>query len=87
MDTKIEKKKSLRDKNLEEIFQRINDILMDRFPLIVRRIEYERFKKGNNELPSTFIESVFSQPAGTVDPVVARVKVKKINSLGTDNLN
>ena len=68
----------------------MDDILMDRFPLIVRRMEYERLKKENNELPSSFIERVFSssQQAQLNDaPIVARVLVKMITSLGTDSLN
>ena len=78
------------EKDLEQIFKRMDDILMDRFSLIARRMEYERLKKGNNELPSAFIERVFasSHQAQLDDvPMVLRVLVKIITSLGTDALN
>ena len=87
---RLKETRGLKDKELEDIFQRMDDILMDRFPLIVRRMEYERLKKENNELPSSFIERVFSssQQAQLNDaPIVARVLVKMITSLGTDSLN
>ena len=87
---RLKETKGLGEKNLEQIFQRMDDILMDRFPLIVRRMEYERLKKGSNELPSTFIERVFasSHQAQLDDaPLVSRVLVKIITSLGTDTLN
>ena len=80
----------MKEKELTQIFQRMDEILMDRFPLIVRRMEYERLKKGTNELPSVFIERVFaSSRQAQLDeaPLVSRVLVKIITSLGTDSLN
>ena len=53
---RLKEDKSLTDKDLEEIFQRMNIILLDRFPLVVHRMDYQRLKKGNNELPSTFMD-------------------------------
>ena len=82
--------KGLGDQELEEIFKRMDDILMDHFPLIVRRMEYERLRKGANELPSAFIERLFSSSHhAQLDnaPLVSRVLVKIITSLGTDTLN
>ena len=87
---RLKEDKSLTDKDLEEIFQRMNIILLDRFPLVVRRMDYERLKRGNNELPSTFMERVFaSSQQAQLDnaPPVARMLVKIITLLGTDNLN
>ena len=87
---RLKEDKSLEDKDLEEIFQRMNIILLDRFPLVVRRMDYERLKKGNNELPSTIMERVFaSSQQGQLDnaPLVAWMLVKIITLLGTDNLN
>ena len=86
----MKESKGLQEKELDQIFQRMDDILMDRYPLIVRRMDYERIKKESNELPSTYIERVFSsshQAQLTHAPMVARVLVKIITSLGTDNLN
>ena len=68
----------------------MDNILMDRFPLIVRHIESKRLKKENNELPSSFIERVFSssQQAQLNDaPMLAPVLVKIITLLGTNNFN
>ena len=53
-------------------------------------MEYERLKKENNELPSAYIERVFasSHQAQLDDvPLVSRLLVKIITSLGTDTLN
>ena len=57
---------------------------------VVRRMDYERLTKGKNELPSAFIERVFTasnQAQLDHAPLVARVLVKIITSLGSDNLN
>ena len=80
----------MEDKDLEEIFQRINIILLELSRLVIRRMDYERLKKGNNEPPSTFMERVFasSQQAQLDNATpVARMLVKIITLLGTDNLN
>ena len=53
-------------------------------------MEYERLKKENNGLPSTFMERVFSssqQAQLNNAPLVARVLVKIMTSLGTDKLS
>ena len=42
---RLKETRALKEKELEEIFQRMDDILMDRYPLIVRRMDYERIKK------------------------------------------
>ena len=87
---RLRETKGLKEKELKDIFNRIDDILQDRFPLIVRRMDYERLTKGKNELPSAFIERVFTasnQAQLDHAPLVARVLVKIITSLGTDNLN
>lgn len=78
------------EEELKEIFKKVDDILQDRFPPIVRRMDYERLTKGKNELPSAFIERVFtSSNQAQLDnaPLVARVFVKIITFLGTDVLN
>ena len=82
--------KSLEHKDLDQIFQKMNIILLvDRFPLVAKRMDYKTIKKGNNELPSAFLERVFScsqqaQPDNA--PPVARMLVKIITLLGTDTL-
>ena len=53
-------------------------------------MDYERLKKMNNELPSAFMETVFScSQQAQLDnaPPVARMLVKIITLLGTDTLN
>ena len=37
--------KTLKQKSLEEIFKKMNIILLDRFPLVARRMDPERNKK------------------------------------------
>ena len=87
---RLQETKGLADQELDKIFQKMDDILMDRFPLIVRRMEYERLRKDAHELPSAFIERVFSSSyQAQLDDasLVSRVLVKVIASLGTDTLN
>ena len=87
---RLKETKGLGEQDLDKIFKRMDDILMDRFPLIVRRMEYERLRKSANELPSAFIERVFSSShQAQLDdaPLVSQVLVKIITSLGTDTLN
>ena len=58
----------------------MNQILLEKFPLIVRTMDCERLKGGNNELPSDLIKRVFgsSQQAQLGDaPLTARVLVKE----------
>ena len=53
-------------------------------------MDYERLKKMNNELPSAFMETVFScSQQAQLDnaPPVARMLVKIITLLGTVTLN
>ena len=49
LDTKWPKRmkedKTLKQKSLEEIFKKMNIILLDRFPLVARRMDHERIKK------------------------------------------
>ena len=52
--------KTLKNKPLEEIFKKMNLILLDRFPLLSRRIDHEKIKKSNNELSIAFMERLFS---------------------------
>ena len=76
---RLKETKNLHEAELDQIFLRMDNILMDRYPLIVRRMEYERIRKEGNELPSTFIERVFAsshQAQLTNCPMVARVLVK-----------
>ena len=55
---RMKEDKTLKNKPLEEIFK--NLIILDRFPLLSRRIDHEKIKKSNNELPSAFMERLFS---------------------------
>ena len=41
---RMKEDKSLKHKSLDEIFQKMNIILLDRFPLVARRMDYERIK-------------------------------------------
>ena len=82
--------KSLQNKPLEEVFKKMNLILLDRFPLLSRRIDYVNIKKNNNELPSTFMERMFSTMyASQMDtaPPVARALVRISNLLRSDGLD
>ena len=79
---RLKEDKSLTDKDLEEIFQRMNIILLDRFPLVVRRMDYERLKRGNNELPSTFMERVFaSSQFSFTKPTKQNLFVNQFNAI------
>ena len=40
--------KALKNKSLDEIFKKMNIILLDRFPLLGRRIDHEKNRKSNN---------------------------------------
>ena len=87
---RMKEDKTLKNKDLDQIFQKMNIILLDRFPLVARRMDYERLKKINNELPSAFMERVLScsQQAQLDDALpVTRMLVKIITLLGTDTLN
>ena len=80
----------MKEKTLDQMFERTSQILLEKFPLIVRRMDYEMLKRGNNKLPSTFIKRVFaSSQQAQLDnaPLVARVMVKIVTSLGSGNLN
>ena len=82
--------KTLKNKDLDQIFQKMNIILLDIFPLVARRMDYERIKKGNNKLPSAFMERLFSCLfSSQLDnaPPVARALVKIITLLGTETNN
>ena len=57
---RMKEDKSLKNKDLEKIFEKMNLILLDRSPLVARMIDFERIKKGANELPSAFMERMFS---------------------------
>ena len=48
---------TLKNKDLDQIFQKMNLILLDRFPLVVRRMDFERI---SNELPSALMERLFN---------------------------
>ena len=77
---------TLKDKTLQEIFDRMNQILLEKFPLIVRHMDYKRLKRGNGEFPSTLIKRVFSSSQqAQLDnaPLVSRVLVKIITLLGS----
>ena len=72
------------------MFKKMNLILLDRFPLLSRRIDYVNIKKNNNELPSTFMERMFSTMyASQMDtaPPVARALVRISNLLRSDGLD
>ena len=87
---RMKEDKTLKHKSLDEIFQKMNIILLDRFPLVARRIDHERIKKGSNELPRAFMERLFSSMYSSemdTAPPVARALVKIIHLLGTDDLN
>ena len=67
---------TLKDKTLEEIFERMSQILLEKFPQIVRGMNYERLKRGNNELPSTLIKWVFaSSRQAQLDNAIVVVRV------------
>ena len=70
--------RTLRDKQQEEWLEKMNLILVDRFPILGRRLEHVGITKHNNELPSTFMERVFSTMySSQIDkaPPVARALV------------
>ena len=74
--------KTLKQKSLEEIFKKMNIIFLD--------MDHERIKKINNELPSAFIERLFSSMYSSqmdTAPPAARALVKIIHYLGSDGLN
>ena len=55
-----------------------------------RRIDHERIRKSNNELPSAFMERLFSSMYSSqmdTTPPVARALVKIIHLLGSDGLS
>ena len=67
----------------------MNQILLEKFPLIVRCMDYERLKRGNRELPSALIKGVFASSQQTqLDNalMVARGLVKIITLLGSDKV-
>ena len=81
--------KALKNKSLNEIFKKMNIILLDRFPLLGRRIDHEKIRKGNNELPSAFMERLFSSMYSSqmdTAPPVARALVRIIHLLGSVGL-
>ena len=57
---RMKEDRTLKDKPQKEWFEKMNLILLDRFPLLSRRIDHENIVKHNNELPSTFMERMFS---------------------------
>ena len=81
---------TLKDKLREEWFKKMNLILIDRFPIQGRRLEHVGLTKQNNELPSTFMERVFSTMYSSqmdTAPPVARALVyitKHLKSEGMD---
>ena len=80
----------MKNKTLEEIFKKMNIILLDRFPLLGRGIDHEKIRKSNNELPSAFLERLFSSMYSSqmdTAPPVARALVRIIHLLGSDGLS
>ena len=57
---RLKEDQTLKDKTLQEIFNRMNQILLEKFPLIIRRMDYKRLKRGNSELPSVLIKRVLA---------------------------
>ena len=45
---RMKEDKALKHKSLDEIFKKMNIILLDRFPLLGRRIDHEKNRKSNN---------------------------------------
>ena len=45
---RMKEDKALKNKSLDEIFKKMNIILLDRFPLLGRRIDHEKNRKSNN---------------------------------------
>ena len=87
---KMKEDPTLKDKPQEEWFKKMNLILIDRFPILSRRLEHVNITKHNNELPSTFMERVFSTMYSSqmdTAPPVARALVyitKHLKSEGMD---
>ena len=57
---RMKEDRTLKDKPKKEGFKKMNNILLDRFPLLSRRIDHENIVKHDSELPSTFMERMFS---------------------------
>ena len=80
--------KSLKNKDLEKIFEKMNLILLDRSPLVARMIDFERIKKGANELPSAFMERMFSNLSSSqmdMAPPVARARADHLIKVMREN--
>ena len=86
---RMKEDKVLKNKSLDEVFKKMNIILLDRFPLLGRRIDHERIRKSYNELPSAFMErwfsSMYSSQMDTAPPV-ARALVRIIHLLGSEQI-
>ena len=68
----------------------MNLLLIDRFPILSRRLDRENLTKLSNELPSTFMELMFSTMYSSqldTAPPVARALVKIIKLLRSDGLD
>ena len=87
---RMKEDKALKHKSLDEILKKMKIILLDRFPLPGRRIDHERIRKSNNELPSAFMERLFSSMYSSqmdTAPPVAKAVVRIIHLLGPDGLS
>ena len=68
----------------------MNLLLIDRFPILSRRLDRENLTKLSNELPSTFMELMFSTMYSSqmdTAPPVARALVKIIKLFRSDGLD
>ena len=87
---RMKEDKSLKKKKKEEWFAKMTNILVDRYPLVNRRVDHISLMKSKHEMPSVFMERVFSTMYSSqmdIAPPVARALVyitKTLRSEGID---
>ena len=82
--------KTLKTKKQEDWFAKMTVIMIDRYPLVNRRIDHISLMKSKDEMPSAFMERVFSTMySSQMDkaPPVARALVYITKSLRSEGID
>ena len=80
----------LKEESFPEIFEVMDNVLLQEYPIIVRRINVERKKHQSEELPTDLIMRIM-QDSKTVqlegEPLVSSVLIKVVTLLPSDPLS
>ena len=82
----------MKEESFPEIFEVMDNVLLQEYPIIVRRINIERIKHQSEELPTDLIMRIMQdsktvQLEGEGEPLVSSVLIKVVTLLPSDPLS